>query len=132
MFDVFKELAVDPALVVGGSWFDIGGEASLKVAREGNKLYSQMLVKLHEENKAVLELKNEASNRVAEDIYTQILAETILLDWKNIAYKGAPLEYSKANAAMLLAHEDFRALVVKRSKELAAFRYASEAADAKK
>lgn len=107
--DIFAAYATDKALENNGSWFDLGSGARVLVARAGNKAYSKMLSKLVQENQLVLNKNDDQAEVKSEELLILVMAETILLGWEGISYKGAKeLPYSVDNAKMLLSHGDFR------------------------
>lgn len=106
--DIFAEFATDETLETEGRWVPLSEEASVKVARTNNPKYKKLFLKRLKPHKAELEIEGSAANALAETIVTGVMAETILLDWKGIKYKGQELPYSKENALMLLKLKDFR------------------------
>ena len=132
MLDIFAQYATDESLELNGSWRSLGGDAEILVARNLNPRYSSLLSKLYAQNQQTLDLNaadgTEHPDALAksEELMVEVIAKTILLGWKNLAYKGQPLEYSEANAKMLLKHRDFRRLVVEKSTEVDAYRVKQE------
>lgn len=124
--DIFKEFATDTVKEEDGVWVGIGGGAELLLARAGNKAYGKMLAKEYEKHKHELELKNEVSDKLSEEIMIDVLAKTVLLGWKGIEFKGKPLEYSVANGKQLLALKDFRKLVGNYADDSARYRVQQE------
>lgn len=129
--DIFKEFATDTCKEEEGTWVGIGGGAELLLARAGNKAYGKMLAKEYEKHKRELELKNETSDKLSEDIMIDVLAKTVLLGWKGIEFQGKPLDYSVANAKLLLGLKDFRKLVGSYADDSARYRVEMEEAVAK-
>jgi hypothetical protein len=120
--DIFKQFATDDSLENNGTWFEIGGGASLLVARNGNRKYARIISKLVEQHRKVLDLDDELSEKKNEEIMIEAMANALLLGWKNIEYKGEKLEYSVENAKKLLAIRDFRSLVMRLSDDTNAYR----------
>lgn len=125
MFDIFAQYATDPNLELEGAWQPIGAPTKMKedgvtpdpdsapqikVARSGNKRHSRMLVQLYEANKTVLDMKDEAADARNDEITIELMAKSILLGWKNIAFKGEKLTdgYDYDTARKMLAVKDFR------------------------
>ena len=52
-----------------------------------------------------------------------VIAETILLGWEDISFKGEVLEYNVANAKKLLAVKDFRKTVAQFADDVSAFKF---------
>jgi len=128
MLDIFESYATDSKLEVEGTWRKVQGGAELLIARAQNQKYVNLLAKLWRENEQLLDRKNadgtehpEATAK-SEEIMIEVMANTVLLGWKNVSYKRQPLNYSVENAAMLLKHRDFRQLVASLSSEIDAYR----------
>jgi hypothetical protein len=54
------------------------------------------------------------------------MAQSILLGWESIKFKGQPLSYSTENARTLLGVKDFRAHVSRLAHDFDAYRVAQE------
>jgi hypothetical protein len=121
-FDLFTNFATDEVAENAGTWRDISPTASLLIARSGNRAYARMLSAEVEKNRLLLDAKGDAADAKSDDILVAVVAETILLDWKGITYKGADLPYSKANAQLVLRLKDFRALVQKLADETSSYK----------
>ena len=126
--DIFAKYATDESLEANGTWREIGGGAELLVARAGNKAYSKLLTKLVENSRKVLDLNDDVADAKSDEIMVAVMANTVLLDWKGISFKGEDLPYSVENAKKLLAIKDFRKVVSGFSEDLSAFRAKEEAA----
>ncbi len=124
--DIFAQFATDESLEDNGAWFEIGGGASVLVARSGNRKYAKMLTKEVERNKKVLDLNDDAADKKSEEIMIAVIAETILLGWKDVVFKGEALEYSVANAKKLLAVKDFRKAIGQFADDVSAFKFKEE------
>ncbi|MCY1561171.1 hypothetical protein D9M68_983980 [compost metagenome] len=59
------------------------------------------------------------------------MARTLLLGWKNLGFRGQPLEYSVDNAKLLLSVKDFRELVLKHANDAETYRVVVEEEAAK-
>ena len=124
--DIFAQFATDESLEDNGAWFEIGGGASVLVARSGNRKYAKMLTKEVERNKKVLDLNDDAADKKSEEIMIAVIAETILLGWKDVSFKGEVLEYSIPNAKKLLAVKDFRKAIGQFADDVTAFKFKEE------
>ena len=96
-----------------GVWVDIGNDALIKVAKLGTTRYQVALMKHTRKYQSLIRLNRLDPEGMAE-ITANTLADSILLDWKNIAEddNGAIMPYTRANAyRMLKDYPDFRALV---------------------
>ncbi len=121
--DIFAQFATDETLEENGTWFQIGGGARVLVARSGNRKYGKMLTKAVERNKKALDLNDDAADKLSEEIMISVLAETILLGWEDISFKGEVLEYNIANAKKLLAVKDFRKAIAQFADDVSAFKF---------
>lgn len=126
--DIFQKYATDESLENNGTWREIGGGTELLVARTGNRAYARLLAKLYEQNRQVLDVGDEVADAKSDDIMIEVIAKTILLDWKDLSYKGKDLGYTVENAKMLLKHKDFRRQVVTLSEDQESYRAREEKA----
>lgn len=129
--DVFRQYATDEVKEAEGVWIPLGREddpkgAALLVARSGNKKYTKLITREVEKNQRALDLKNDASDELSDQLMIGVMATTILLGWKNIEFKGQPLPYSVDNAKTLLGVKDFRKLVARLSDDMENYRAAQE------
>jgi hypothetical protein len=116
MIDIFDEFATDAALETGGAWVTYRGATRFKIARANNDLYGAALTKAIQENQEELKKGTPESEALSERLMLEVMAETILVGFEHVKYKRQPVEYSKAVAVEMLAHNDFR-LWVKRQSE---------------
>lgn len=123
--DIFASYASDEVKETDGVWVDIG-DAQFLIARSGNLNYAKKLSREFERNQKALERKDEAADKLSEKLMIGVLADTILLGWKNVQFKGAELSYSKDNAAMLLGVKDFRKVIMQAADDFNAYRVSQE------
>jgi hypothetical protein len=109
--DIFAAYATDETLEDQGTWRRIGGGAEILVARLGNPNYEDAVKAEVAANRETLDLGGEELAQAYKELSLRVLARTILLGWKNVSYKGKPLDYSVQAAEMLLAHREFRRVV---------------------
>ncbi len=121
--DIFAQFATDETLEENGTWFPIGGGARVLVARSGNRKYAKLLTKEVERNKKALDLNDDAADKLSEEIMIGVIAETILLGWEDVSFKGEVLEYNVANAKKLLAVKDFRKTIAQFADDVSAFKF---------
>lgn len=121
-FDVFADFATNPDLEVNGTWFDLGKGASILVARADNWKHNQALGAALEQHQEALGTKDQAAHDLSQTVMAEVFAKSILLGWKGMFYKGAPIDYSHANALTLLSHTDFRVLVGKKASQFEAYK----------
>ena len=129
--DLFSQFASDENLENNGAWQDIGGDSKLLVARAGNRKYAKLLTKLVEKNKRVLDGNDDAADAKSDEIMVQVIAETLLLGWEGITYKGKELPYSIANAKLVLGMKEFRKVVAKLAEDQDAYKVQEEVAQGK-
>lgn len=130
MLDVFATYATDESAELAGVWQPLG-DAKLLIARSGNRNYVRALTKSVEAHQNLLNDESEEANKLSDKLMAEVIGDTILLDWENLGYKGAPLAYSKDNARLLLAHKDFRAKVMQLAENVEAYRAKVEAEQVK-
>lgn len=125
--DIFEEFATDETLENEGTYFEIGKGTKLLIARSGNRRFAKALAAAVQKHDKVLSQNDEAAEKLSDQIMVDVLAETILLGWENVNYRGKPLDYSVANAKMLLAHKEFRRRVSVLSEDVSAYKAKLEA-----
>lgn len=110
--DIFATYETDETKENEGTWVEIG-DAKFLVARSGNRKYVKMLTKLVEKNQRVLDRKDEAADKLSDQIMVDVMAETILLGWEGVTQGGQDWPYSVGNAKAALAVKDFRREIMK-------------------
>lgn len=106
--DIFSTYATDEVAELEGRWFPLSKKAKVLVARTGNQNYIKALRERMKENQIDPEDTSEENEKLVTSLIIETMAETILLGWKELEYKGEKLMYSKKNAVMLLEVKDFR------------------------
>ena len=122
LLDIFTEFATDEYLENSGAWHTVNGGARLLVARAGNRQYAKALTAAVERDRKILDAEDDAADARSETIMVDVLADTVLLGWEGVAFKGEELSYSAANARKLLKIRDFRRLVTQLSEDSAAYK----------
>lgn len=125
--DIFANFATDETREIEGTWFNLSKTARVKVARAGNPKYIKALRKKLDENRLDLDSKDDESNELAEKLISDVMAETILLDWEGLEFRGKPMTYSSFNARLLLQIKDFRKKIGALSESFEAFKVKEEA-----
>ena len=128
-----KSFETDKQLEVDGVWVDIGDDdgTQLLVARIGNDNYNRLIRTKLKPYRNLLQ-RNAMPEPTQEKILTEVLAETILLDWKNLKYNGKKVAYSPARACeLLMGIPDFRELVMEIANSMETYRVIEKEADAK-
>lgn len=116
----------DTALEDEGVWttIDASSDAQIRVARIGNRRYRETMARRLKPYRRALRA-GTLDDSVTERITAEVLAETVLLDWRGVSADGVPLPYSREAARDLLldpAYRDFRDLVVELAGELDLYR----------
>jgi len=130
--DIFKSFATDEKLEQEGTWISLGGDAKILVARAGNKKYGRLLSSAVEKNQVALDLKTEEADDLSDEIMVDVLANSILVGWEGLSFKGEALAYSVENAKTLLSVKDFRLAVSNHSRNIENYRVAAETVTTKK
>lgn len=106
--DIFATFATDEVAESEGRWFPLSKKAKVLVARTGNPNYIKALRQRMKDNQIDPEDNSDENEKLVTSLVVDTMAETILLGWKGLEYKGKALEYSKENAVTLLEVKDFR------------------------
>jgi len=131
MIDVFEKYATDEKKEISGAEVSLGGGTTILVARLNNDNHAARIHELCELNREILDNDDEEARKLDKDLFIQVLAETVLLGWKNLSYKGKKLTYSKSNAMTLLAMRDFRNMVIAEASKFDNFKAKAEESDIK-
>lgn len=102
MFDL-SHIAVDPILSAEGRWKEFGGGEFL-IARWNNRKATAMRNELHAEFYSSIKegMKPEELQEKFAQVQAKVMAECILLGWKNVGDQGSPLKYSPETALKIL------------------------------
>lgn len=98
MMDLDKVYGYDPDRALKGVWVDhMGGQ--LRIAMIGTAEYQRVVNKYTTAKRAMLRRDQAAA---VDEITILTLAESILLDWRNLRVSGEEIPYSRENAVRLL------------------------------
>jgi hypothetical protein len=125
VLDIFAEYATNDSLENDGTWMEVG-DAKFLIARTGNKKYIRKLSRAVERHKKQLDRKDDAADKLSDDIMIGVIAETVLLGWEGVGYQGEALPYSVENAKMLLGIKDFRRQIMELADDFDAFKAVEE------
>lgn len=111
MFDI-ATIAVDPVKTKEGVWVTFANtDAMFLITRyqtkEAEFARTQKLAQMYKE------LKEDDTQALAERIAkidAEVMASHVLLDWKNIGYKGKEIPFSKETALVLLSKPEFESI----------------------
>lgn len=123
----------DRQLEVDGVWVDIGDEdeTQLLIARIGNPNYNRLIRARLKPHKNLLQ-RDALPMEMQEKILNEVIAETVLLGWKNLKYKGKKINYSSDRALEMLNNiSDFRELVMEIANSMETFRIVETEEDVK-
>lgn len=100
-FDLAREYKFNEKAEIEGLWESLGAEAQILVAAWNNPNYEKAFIDLP---KNVVRRMNRGklTEKEDHDIMVKIIADTILLDWKNLTDEGKVIKYSKAAAIKML------------------------------
>lgn len=109
-----------------GVWVALDGSdaASVKLARIGNRRYREAMQRRMKPYRRALRA-GTLDEATAERITAEVLAETVLLDWRDLTLDGKALTYSSENARDVLndpALRDFRDLIVEMASDIELYR----------
>lgn len=126
VLDIFNEFAVTD----DGVWFPYSKGVEFLIARANNPKFQRRVSYFYEKNRRLLDSKTPAADAKSNEIMAEVMAETILLNWKGkIAFQGELLSYSKANAVKLLSVPMFRKLVDGFANDEHAYKLVKDAED---
>lgn len=131
--DLFKAFATDEKLEIEGRWVQFDTKTSFKIARAYNKHFSRMFQRMYENHKHALKSKGEEAETMADNIMCEVMAKTILVDWKGpVEIKGEDLgAYSVEGAQKALKLKEFRAWVNSQADDTSAFKVEQDEQDEK-
>jgi hypothetical protein len=103
LVDFFSEFALNEDTTETGVWVPYMGGTEFLVAYSKNRKFRNRASYYYKKYARTLDANNEQARDKLEEITIQVMAETVLLGWRGpVAYQGIPLEYSVANAKLLL------------------------------
>jgi len=130
-FDVFYEYATSEVKEAGVE-IKLGDGAYITVARDKNPRYTKKVQDNYLRHRFVLDAGGEPAIALDKLLMEQTIAETILVGFRGIYFKGELLEYSTSNALLLLSLPDFKKRVIAESERFENYRVDQEVADEKK
>lgn len=116
-----KQFATNEQLENEGVWEDLDGDARVKVARLGNKRFQQKWKMIPRAIKRRID-NGTLSDKKDTELFSELIAETLLLDWENLTDEGVLLEYSKETAKkILIKYKEFRSLIWELANDIKLF-----------
>jgi hypothetical protein len=120
-----KKFATNKEKEVDGIWHDLGDGLSVLVARAKNTKYISELRLRMKPYQNRLQRNDPSMEEIAEKIITEVMARTILLDWKGMENDGKKFPYSYENCVAVLSdkqYTDFRDLIEGLSDDMSSYR----------
>lgn len=124
--DVFNSYATDEVAEVEGRWFPLDKKTKVLVARTGNSNYLKAIRQRMKDAQIDTEDQSDDNEKLVSELVVETMAETILLGWKGLMFKGEDMPYSKANAVKMLSVKGFRTRISSISDKLDSFRIKEE------
>lgn len=129
--DLNKHFKTDELKEREGIWEDLGEGAKVLIARIGNKNYTEAYRKVPKGVRRMIERGALMDSKV-DDLICELIAATILLDWKEIEMSGKVVKYSPENAKKLLLElPEFREFIWEIANDFQRFHDEGTDADAK-
>lgn len=126
--DIFKSFATDEKAELEGRWFPLSKTAKVLVARNNNPRYKANLRKRLESNRVDLDSGGPEADYLAEQLFLEVQADTILLGWEGLSFQGKDVLYSPEMSRTLLRVKDFAKKINALSDSLENFRVKEEEA----
>ena len=122
MADIKKVFGVDKTKSEDGTWVDLEEGIRVKIARIGNLSYRKELERLSKPRRRQIR-RGTLSEETAEQMLTEVMAKTVLLDWEGIEEDKKKVPYSIAAARRLLTeYPDFREMISDLAGEMETFK----------
>ena len=124
MGDLKKNYGTDTAAEMEGVWETLADGMEIKVARVGNENYDRVWERIMRPHKAALDRNpSHLGQQKQTDLLVRVMAEAVLLDWRNIELDGKKLPYNMDNCIKILTdYKDFRGDVLLIAQQMATFR----------
>lgn len=107
-----------------GAWTHLAGNARVKLARIGNRRYRELLqTKLKPHRRAIR--AGTMPEEVTEALMTEVVVETVLLDWENVELNGEAVPFSRPAALDILSDpemKDLRDMIVELAGDMELYR----------
>lgn len=128
--DIFSDFALNPDDEKDGIWVNYRGNVEFKIAYAKNRKFKDRASYYYKKNAKILDSGGSVARDKLDEVTIQVMSEAILLDWRgDLKYRGEVLQYSPANARVLLSQEGFRDWVSKQSDDMSVYKAVKEAED---
>ena len=101
-YDLSKEYNTDSKKEEEGVWEPMGGDCKVLVAAWNNPKFDEALAAQPRQIRRRID-RGKLSDADDREIMVVVVADTILLGWKNLLDDGKEIKYTKALAAKMLA-----------------------------
>lgn len=129
--DIGKQFRTDRTKEAEGAWVPLMGSKFL-IARANNRAYRMALAKALKDNADALNATTAEADALDDRLLAEVMAATILLDWKDVDLDGKPVKYSEEVAAKLMTEmPDFCELIREHAQNIENFRVTQEDTEAK-
>ena len=128
MLDIFKTYATDLRAETDGVWRDMGS-ASFLIARADNSNYVKAIAETWEKHREQVEAGGEEAEELSARLLAEVTADTILLDWKNVSFKGKKYPYNRENAIALFMEpslKDFQNKIMTMARDVEYYKLKEE------
>lgn len=124
---IYEKFATDAQAEIEGVWVDLGGGASVKVARFGNPKHTELVKQLQKPYAQSIKAGVDIADDLKTAMAVESMAQAILLDWKGIEDEdGKLIPHSIENAKKLLGDlKDFRDTIAFLATQQETFRKAA-------
>jgi len=120
--DIHQVFGTDRSKETEGVWVSVGEGGEVKVARTNNPRYKEAFRRKLEKYRASVE-RGTIDEETAQKVLVEVLAETILLDWKGFKDNGEKVPYSREKAVELLTnYPDFRDFITANAERMANYK----------
>jgi len=96
-----SSLFTDPEKENAGVWVTYASGFEVKIARLNSKKYKEFMLRIGKDRARSFENKTMDPDE-ADNIMREAIANTILLDWRNMYDKGKPVPFSKELALEIM------------------------------
>lgn len=127
----FKSFQTDESKENEGVWVPVEKDVAIKIARAFNKHFVQRYRNLPRAVQKRIQ-DGTISSRRDEEVFCELLAETVVVDWKGFTDDGKLVPFSRDNAEkFLLKYKEFRAFAWELANDMALFKLEENEDDAK-
>lgn len=105
--DIAKTFGTNKTKEEQGVWVDGPDGARFLVARQGNTAFRKLSAELAKPHRRLFQM-GKVDDAIIKGITAEVIARTVLLDWKGVKAGEKELAYTpEIGKEMLLKHEDF-------------------------